>query len=128
MSVDNKELRLGNLLIRRGIEENIYTLGTSTINGKPEHEYNPIPLTTETIAKCGFPESEDGDGYVIEWDNEVKFKGFSGKEKLFIIINGDGTHLANNEMVIMTTQVDYLHQLQNLYFALTFKELEIKQL
>lgn len=128
MSVDNKELRLGNLLIRRGIEENICTLGTSTINGKPEHEYNPIPLTTETIEKCGFPENEDKDGYIIKFGYEISFKGFRDKQEFYIIIDFYGVHLANNDAVLMTTKINYLHELQNLYFDLTFKELEIKQL
>ena len=69
----------------------------------------PIPLTEELILKCGFKKGQYeymlGD-FIMEWfHNGYNFTG------------GEGCQ--------MGVPILYLHQLQNLYFALTGEELII---
>jgi len=67
----------------------------------------PIPINAEWLLKFGFEKALNG------WwcpDEVVSYKeGYAGF--------GTNTY----------TQIKHVHQLQNLYFALTGKELEIKQ-
>jgi hypothetical protein len=118
------ELRLGNYVahshIKNGVEcefaevESIWFTGLSNHYGVGVDKYSgtndsvkPIPLTEEWLLKFGFEKALNG------WwcpDEVVSYKeGYAGF--------GTNTY----------TQIKHVHQLQNLYFALTGKELEIKQ-
>lgn len=71
--------------------------------------YKPIPLTEEILLKCGF------DKYMI--DNLYQlgcWQVYFEDTPIFRII---GCSLC---------EVKYLHQLQNIYYALTNQELEVK--
>lgn len=73
-------------------------------------DLQPIPLTEELLLKCGFEEH----------DNVFH-------SELFIYNNGNLTIIADDyNNVGKTIKVCYLHQLQNLYFALMGTELEIQ--
>lgn len=76
----------------------------------------PIPLTEEILLKCGFEKIKASS--FIEYD---KWVNQDGEEILFQA--GDGFY----HCLIQTenNQVKSLHQLQNLYFALTGEELKI---
>ena len=72
-------------------------------------DIKPIPLAGEILLKCGF--FRQPWGLVL---NELVFKdNLKCTELKFMIGNG------------FNVKIKYLHQLQNLYFALTNKELEI---
>lgn len=72
--------------------------------------YNPIPLTEEWLLKFGFENKNKKKNWIY---SAYGLKINNGK-----IISGLG-----GKMVC----VEYVHQLQNLYFALTNEELIIKQ-
>lgn len=78
------------------------------MSSRPLSSVYGITLTEELLLKCGF----EKDMYERHW------------------IKGLCVHLGNNEFYVFYEQgrvfVKYLHQLQNLYYALTGKELEIK--
>lgn len=74
-------------------------------------EINPIPLTKELVLKCGFEEEFGGIIYYNR-NRGIEFNFSSGWCMASI-----------GEYEI--TSVKYLHQLQNLYFALTGEDLEI---
>ncbi len=83
-----------------------------------ELEYiSAIPLTEEILLKCGFSESEMF---------FIRMRGFSirFKDKVWL-----GLTKSNNGWLTCSPHYDtclmYLHQLQNLYFALTNEELII---
>lgn len=79
---------------------------------------NPIPLTEELLLKCGFKRGSVT-MYFLSIPNlacEIHATWFHNQ---YVI------ELQNNRIPIVT-EVTYFHQLQNLYFALTGKELEIK--
>lgn len=81
----------------------------------------PIPLTPEELEKCGF-------------ENKLSIAGFPTglyqKNGLDIGYSGDDIVLdqysARFKSEGLFVKVKYLHQLQNLYYALTGEELEYK--
>ena len=66
----------------------------------------PIPLTEEILLKCGFEKDEN--------------KMFVFNRKVIYKKNDNTFHFYCCDI-----EIKYLHQLQNLYFALTGQELEI---
>ena len=75
--------------------------------GFKDERYEPIPLTPEILETCGFV-FESGIDYVI-------------KETGFAVYFDDGNcELANHDYPV---HIKHLHQLQNLFFALTGTEL-----
>jgi len=83
-------------------------------------EYKPIPLTEEWLLKFGF--EEDNYNYVMGVHQQI-FSGlmeFDFNERLNCWEFSIGSC---NDL----TRIQYVHQLQNLYFALTGEELKIKE-
>jgi hypothetical protein len=79
----------------------------------------PIPLTPEILEKCGFVKTES--------------KSYrTGKEVVFYAYHKDGLVYNTIQVLwwlfnrVMPNQIKHLHQLQNLYFALTGEELTFK--
>lgn len=80
---------------------------------KPFEELSPIPLTPELLEKCGFEFSE------------AFFKTYIN-EPLFLQEEADAFYMIYSNMRINPKKpLKYLHELQNLYFALTGEELEV---
>lgn len=79
-------------------------------------ECEPIPLTPEWLQRCGL--FENGSSY----KGELRFKG-CGHLTIETIENGGLGYFAPFNKTI---EIKYLHQLQNLYFALTGEELKIE--
>lgn len=78
---------------------------------RPE-KIKPIPLTEEWLIKFGFKKWKNGEmfsvkNFIIYWKAKSKCYGY-GKSHLQL-------------------KIKYVHQLQNLYFALTDEELTIEQ-
>ncbi len=80
-----------------------------------------IPLTKEWLVKFGFVETDIPNNYVKE---------FEGDNLKYLIVREDNTVICTNEpnMIISIMQIiktKYVHQLQNLYFSLTARELAV---
>lgn len=123
-----KELRIGNYV--EWNKENYDVDGIDCVsiqvdNGwvhTPIEEFSPIPLTEEWLVKFGF-EQGDQRGYfppkflkkytpvLVENKIEVEFID----EKILMWMEGN-----------TNVHMRYVHQLQNLYFAITGEELTIK--
>ncbi|MGK6342897.1 hypothetical protein ACMGDK_11695 [Chryseobacterium sp. DT-3] len=112
-----QELRLGNLVYVPGLFgtstliesiEFIYANGEIGTKSTEAHVsyYKSIPLTEKWLLKFGF-ENE----IPLHWFNKVIINNYKGGfiEKMY------------------GTQIQYVHQLQNLYFALTGEELTLKE-
>lgn len=128
------ELRVGNLLFETGIidgYENLpdsekLTVIVAVINDIDQvvrdlqdnmHAYDslyPIPLTEEWLLKFGF--EKDWTGYALEDKNSLSFS-----------VTKNGAYLACWLDRSLGITIKYVHQLQNLYFALTGEELTIKE-
>lgn len=90
------------------------TDGFETIDSDIDN-IEPIPLTEDILLKCGFVKSTMVEGCFIH----------NKHERLYVsIINPIAKHFGNKNGVLV--MIDYLHTLQNLYFALTNEELTIK--
>lgn len=125
--LDAKDLRIGNYLNKNLKSGNGRTLtdkigcqdivriyqNTGSIN------YEPIELTEEWLLRFGFERHE--------LDNWFYLKIINDWTRLNININGSVCELSisNHGAVI---NVAYVHQLQNLYYALTQKELTLKEI
>jgi hypothetical protein len=80
-------------------------------------EINPIPLSPEILEKAGFKWSNSINHWIITWGiNGVHFIKFDEYYDKFSFQLGQAHYKV----------LDYVHQLQNLYFALTGEELNIE--
>lgn len=93
--------------------------------GCREDSIKGIPLTEEWLIRMGF-DNPKGMKYVIYFDGKSQWEGGlnlhdHGTDAFFV-----GVIAGNDQYCSIGITVKYVHQLQNLYFALTEKELEIK--
>lgn len=99
------ELRLGNFVLEESKRVQLSEDDLEVLFAARNYaDYEPIPLTPEILEKCGFEKGEKGFWFTggIEYNLEKN------------LLEGFGYCL-----------IEYLHQLQNLYFALTGEELQI---
>lgn len=115
------ELRIGNWLI--DIKFGSYIrfksfFGLCNVETNPDL-YNPIPLTPEILEKAGFKYDEGMESYDL-----FTSSGLISIATDYSFFIGDN-HLECGFAGGNKSLVKYLHQLQNLYFALTGEELQI---
>jgi len=121
--IDARELRIGNWVEAPcfGIVNSIQkTLTISDIQHcqKFPDRYKPIPLTEEWLLKFGVNDF----GKAATDINFVSYH--KGNNKFYYAIAyyyGEDGYVYTNDI-----EIKYVHQLQNLYFALTGTELELK--
>lgn len=129
--IKTTELRIGNKVdIGPGYAAEVFEIGQDKCeisydgasNGFTWFEcqkLNPIPLTPEVLAKCGFEKGKaQSGGYYgysngrMEIDNKFQMWLYDGR-------------IDDSSTKEYWPAMEYLHQLQNLYFALTGEELTI---
>lgn len=127
--VKANELRIGNLIIRKDLGngneriETIIELGEKAVTSGPVKvicqysSLNPIPLTEEWLLKFGFIKESDISG---EFFSISKHRVYLFKETFEFELNTHDEHRFN-----LFKSFQYVHQLQNLYFALTGEDLII---
>ena len=114
-----EELRIGNIIllddeeiILTGIKGNtVFWKNGFDMTGLTGSEIKPIPLTEEWLLKFGFVQFPASN----LWDKEDFWA-------IYKKVNTDEWRCDHLEM-----QFKYVHQLQNLYFALTGEELQLKE-
>jgi len=74
--------------------------------------YEPIPLTEEMLLKCGFHKELDA------------FYRKNKSQMIEVCFHDDGILITNQSVCL--SSIKYLHQIQNLFFALTNEELNIE--
>lgn len=99
-----KELRIGNLVKRNNIVVVCDFMSISDCYQLPD-EYEPIPLTEEWLVRFGWEKS--GEWFYKDY-YEINLNGIFNPSDAHYTIHND---------------IKYVHQLQNLYFALTGEEL-----
>ena len=104
------DLRIGNIVNLDGYYNTIK--GGICLMPSEVERYKPIELTEEILLKCGFEKH-------FELDNVLCLLGFSIEDR-----SGKFNLFYNGACVVPS--IKYLHQLQNLYFALTGEELNIQ--
>jgi len=121
--VKANELRLGNLVYGfKTIWQIDFTDFRNYDTDTGELPYDPIQLTPEILERCGFQ--------YYAWPDFLQFSHFIKND--FILRETDSGYSFFNTSKCDNSQrqhlviIRHLHQLQNLYFALTGEELEYK--
>jgi hypothetical protein len=127
-----KELRIGNLIDKNNEICEVSSIHSdSTIrifnNDKTDtfgcfalRIFNPIPLTEEWLVKFGF--KKNGDWAEIKIPTRAKIGFFNWNSAECDLVQ-DGKYYA-----FKNGHIKYVHQLQNLYFALTGEELVVSDI
>lgn len=121
-----QELRIGNFVITEyGIRKiatveqlQCSTLVDGCIFALRHFNYSvvkPIPLTEEILLKCGFKDEEPY--YVLD---------IHGTQLCYYQYKLDDNRRHRFSMSGIPLSINYLHQLQNFYFQLTYEELNVK--
>ena len=115
------ELRIGNLIIERPSEENSNIIPVSihvfTYMKVNYNIFKPIPLTEEWLIKFGF--KKEGLYY------KIQIYGDGIPSYIGINVGYGYAELLRNYNHYINSKCEYVHQLQNLYFALTNEELTL---
>ena len=115
------ELRIGNWVLSKDMPVQIEEIKPETIRycfGEfPISYIEPINLTEEWLVKFGFKVGNHKQ--FNKWINEYE------NSSLFVDDNYYGIAINGIDVWTISRKL-YVHQLQNLYFALTGEELEIK--
>ena len=106
------DLRIRNTVLFEGLAYTIFPHDISFLSENPHHEfYKPLPLDKKWLLRFGF-------------ENKILSSEFSITNFPFIIYNNEiWTDRDNDDDAIC--RVDFVHELQNFYFAVKKKELEI---
>lgn len=128
--MDNNELRIGNLVTDSKTGKIVTVDGIQFTGRMVTHDESyddfkrgiepvGIPIAHEILEKAGFDRTEER----LAGDYIYIIKRFEGQKRFALNISASGGYF-----LPMGTAIDvkYVHQLQNLYFALTGTELEIK--
>lgn len=125
------ELRLGNYILHKGgvrILPVKCTFAHFDLLAKGQtKDMFPIPLKTDIMQKCGFLENNKyyQSPEVREFVLTLPVKGTNTNEIRAYINKTETYARATVNELIITNNIHHLHQLQNLYYALTAAELDI---
>ena len=115
------EYRIGNIVMGNkpfSLKANDIALAYNHEKFKGEPRWKDVPLTEEWLLKFGFEKlTEKGSGF--------KSTSYTYTGKVALIVHFDGVRLSVNFW--QGNEKKYVHQLQNLYFALTGEELTLKE-
>jgi hypothetical protein len=120
------ELRVGNIttlgvvsLIDQDVFRVVDSEGDSFKNTWAE--IKPIPLTEEWLLKLGFKQC----GYeMLSWKHETLLPSFDLDGINWADFDEPDYQFLNYKVADEILRIDYVHQLQNLYFVLTGEELK----
>ena len=118
----SSELRIGNIV--QNVYKDTFGISQETLCDFANGYVNlkPITLTEEWLLKFGFKEYIDFGCKTKQFDL-LPLQGFSyniDNKKVRVM------HKGNSQSHWLKNSIEYVHQLQNLYFALTGEELKIK--
>lgn len=128
----SNEIRVGNnVLFNKEIIKLDGSLFAMYLENRLGMPFYPIPLTEDILLRLGF--EEEGEMYhilICEADkiiNKKELRLDEDSDGWFVDIIECDLDLDSEKYSINIAKNKYLHQLQNLYFALTRQELEFKQ-
>lgn len=124
--IDFKELRWGNIISSPLKPEGwpIYSTDFEFIMDHPEN-YDPIPLSPEWLERFGFKKESGQDNFSYpEGDGSVYYLNYNDKHSEVHAVSVchpmiDDSHTA------FAWHVKYVHQLQNIFYCILGKELEL---
>jgi hypothetical protein len=108
------ELRIGNIFMMGSYQHTMDYGDYMILAVNSDIPINGIPITEEKLLQLGFKYNESIKHWFINWGiNGVEFIKFDEHYSLFSFQLGTGKYKV----------LEHIHQLQNLYFALTGEEL-----
>lgn len=130
--VNEKEVRVGNIYLSKR-NKDVLVKGVDTVNklvvieepdleaGKEQpyifEDLNPVPVTLEILPKLGFKKGENGESDIFHRKVDCE------KDCACIVFDEEGCFLKDANHNKIGKQIEYVHQLQNLYYFLTGTEL-----
>lgn len=119
------ELRIGNWYLMSGMGNNQFEQFINWTQALDFEAYGqPIVLTSDILEKCGFKKNKNGEPCIEINDIASHLELMVGKENYFYP-SITQTPDMDEERTVWLNRINSLHQLQNLYFALTGEELNI---
>jgi hypothetical protein len=118
------ELRLGNWYDHHGTPKQVTTSVIEDLWGAPRVWVKPIPITAEWLVKFGF--ENKGHGY----SDNIYYKQQGWYNWAHIVTISDTGIVMKHGFMNQWSELkslQYVHELQNLYFALTGEELTINK-
>ena len=124
------EVRIGNIT-DKGRVKYLFSHGIILGDGITFNfdELKPVPLNDEWMLKLGFKKVKNN-GYINGYEyirkiDSVEFNGigkfnYNKTGEIIVTVDCRGNYICNN--------LNYVHQVQNLYFALSGTEIKIKKL
>jgi len=116
----NTEIRIGNYVYRNDILVTVDEQTFWDMKNNPE-QYTPVTTTEEWLKKLGFEQIEDFHGRLIDGD-EVHSERWQKNGIVFWFFLGNLNDCTINGEVAFESE--FVHQMQNMYFALTNQELK----
>lgn len=122
--MENRSLRIGNYVINNS--RNSFKIEDGEDIDNSEY-FNPIDLTEDILFNCGFSKNV---GYYIMFGRykdktlELAYNNDTSETQYYVYVRG----LLDNEFVQLRHDLKYLHELQNLYFAIIGNELSVKKI
>ena len=125
------ELRLGNFIQDQfddiitvdGLDDvDVYSSDCGDI---PVHAVQPIPLTEQWLLDFGFKKNEYGDMSLFKEFEYLVI--MCVKEEFYPSYEQPAEFAHESDRVVYFNHIKYVHQLQNLYFALFQEELILKE-
>lgn len=115
--IKSTELRIGNYVLQTEgtTEVKVENLDSKNINGLPGSSFEPVRLNDAIMERCGFERGTD---------STSRPAGPYHKGVCEVTVHNE--FYAPEYFQPNGTELPHLHQLQNLYFALTGAELEVK--
>lgn len=118
--INPNELRFGNVVLAPTLTFNGVTMMPTILSYFNEYDATlaqPIPLTHEILENCGF--------------NRLTEKSYNGYKASIYSRSDIAIYFDDGILtwgLFLPLKIYYLHQLQNLYFALTGTELDVSKL
>ncbi len=120
--MDKKELRIGNLIKYNGYDYTVKTIEDDLITVEELDEaieyYKPVELTSDWLDKFGFKKCSNS-----------LYKYLRLKDSLYLVIDRENNtwvtqYPSIDHYAIQIASLEYMHQLQNLYFFMINNELD----
>lgn len=134
--MEAKDLRIGNWFLADTEENNFKQINANEIldfyDDPLDDYYKPIPLTEDWLLNYGFEKviyESDDFGYETNYELDIKGVGYISYSDDFSCALFGSKESSKNELGFLPNwdNCKYVHQLQNLYFALTGEELTLKK-
>lgn len=131
-----QELRIGNKIWRPCCYDEVLEIRENGIIGLDSlrglisfGEIEPIPITEELLLKIGFKKDRNGYFYYRDYNDELSIRfssNYTSIEYANLHFNPEDVTETNYGSSLEFPNTLHLHTLQNIWYLLTGKELEIK--